>query len=384
MYTLSSDQVNFIQDDIRARGIHMDSLQDDLLDHVCCIIEHDLEENGDFKSFYEATIKTFYKKKLAEIEEETQSLITNKHYYTMKKLMIASGSISAIILSVGIILKFLHLPGAGISVVVGITLLSLVFLPLMFTLKIKEKQKLKDKILLGLVSIVAILFTMAVMFKLMHWPWANIMGLTSIALLALVYVPIHLITGVKQAETKINTIVSSILIIASCGLFMGLVRSPGASKALNIKNTSVFVKGVQILKNENKQVAAYLETHHVDPALAEISNDIYQACDELKAIIVEHETGQKELGPDFESKNAWIEDGWAGVYLEPETRGNQKAKELKELAGKYNSQYTGEDVLPLESTVFEMKDDRILNLLNDLTQLQMLVLQNQMALAIAN
>lgn len=381
MYTLSSDQVNFIQDDIRARGIQMDSLQDDLLDHVCCIIEHNLEENGDFKNFYETTIKTFFKKELVEIEEETQSLITNKHYYTMKKLMIASGSVSAIILSAGIILKFLHMPGAGICVVLGITILSLIFLPLLFTLKIKEKQKTRDKLLLGLVSFIAILFTMAVMFKLMHWPWANVMGLTSIALLALVYVPLHLITGIRQAETKMNTIVSSIILIAACGLFMGLVRSPGASKVLNIKNTAVFVKGEQILENENKQVTAYLGTHEIDPEVSKISKEIYLRCAQLKSMILENETGYKKLDADFESKNAWIEDGWVGVYLKPETKGEAKAKELKTLAAEYNAKYSGEDIIPLESSIFELKDDRILNLLNDLTQLQMVVLQNQMALA---
>ncbi len=379
MYKLSSEQVDFILNDIRARGIEMDSLQEDLLDHVCCIIEHNLEENGNFKDFYEETIKTFYKKDLREIEEETSSLITNKHYYTMKKLMIASGSISAIILSAGIALKFLHMPGAGISVVVGITILSLVFLPLMFTLKIKEKQKVKDKVLLALVSFIAILFCMAVMFKLMHWPYANMMGISSIALLGLVYLPIHFLTGIRQAETKVNTIVSSILVLASCGLFLGLVRSPGASKALNIKNTHVFVRGEQILENESRQVDIYLMNHAIDPEMAKISDAIYNACNELKSIIIERETGYKELDKDFENRDAWIEDGWVSSYFKPETKGYIKRNELKELTERYNKVYTSAGLVPLESSVLQMNEDRILNTLNDLTQLQMLVLQNQIA-----
>lgn len=386
MYNLNSDQIDFILDDISARGIEMESLQQNLLDHVCCIIEENLEENGDFEGFYYATIKTFYKKDLSEIEEETQSLITNKHYYTMKKLMIVSGTFSAIVLSAGIILKFLHMPGAGISVVLGITTLSLVFLPLMFTLKVKEKQKTKDKVLLGLTAVIAILFSMAVMFKLMHWPFANIMGMTSIALLALVYLPIHFISGIRQADTKVNTIVSSILVIAACGLFLGLVRSPGASKAINIKDTGGFVRSEQILENEYKQVQKYLQVHQSTPALAELSNEIYTTCDELKSLIVMGETGVKKLDANFEANNTWIQDSWAAHYFKEGTQGQATRNQLELLTEKYNAQFapTSNELvqtIPVKSTIVGMPKDRVLNVLNDLTQIQMLVLQNQMALA---
>src|ERR1700755_3378054 len=96
MYHLSDQQIDHILSDISARGVEMESLQQNLLDHVCCIIEQNLEENGDFESFYQKTIKTFYKDALWEIEEETISLLIFKNYYTMKKIMINCGIFSAI------------------------------------------------------------------------------------------------------------------------------------------------------------------------------------------------------------------------------------------------------------------------------------------------
>ena len=69
MYQLSDKQIDHILNDIGARGVEMESLQQNLLDHICCIIEQDLEEKGDFESFYQKTIKTFYKDALWEIEE---------------------------------------------------------------------------------------------------------------------------------------------------------------------------------------------------------------------------------------------------------------------------------------------------------------------------
>ena len=103
MYCLSDKQIDFILRDIRARGVEMESLQQDLLDHVCCIIEQNLEASGDFEGFYFTVIQTFYKQELREIEEETLFLLTNKNYYAMKKIMLLSGIFSVFVLSFGIL-----------------------------------------------------------------------------------------------------------------------------------------------------------------------------------------------------------------------------------------------------------------------------------------
>jgi len=220
MYCINDKQIDFIINDISARGVKMESLQQDILDHVCCIIEQNLEENGDFDSFYFRTIETFYKNELKEIEEETQSLLMNKHYYTMKKVMINSGIFSATVLSLGVILKYLHLFGANICVVLGIFFLCFVFLPLLFTLKIKEQKQAKDKVLVGLATLAGILMTLAILFRMMHWPYSLIMGYTSIGTLLLLFMPINLVNGIKNPETKVNTIVTSILVVAGCGLWL--------------------------------------------------------------------------------------------------------------------------------------------------------------------
>src|ERR1700752_4853751 len=150
MYQLSDQQIDFILDDISAHGVEMESLQQNLLDHVCCIIEQNLEANGDFESFYQKTIKTFYKDELWEIEEETLLLLTYKNYYIMKKVMIYSGTISAAAMISGILFKFMHWPGASVLILLGIISSSLIFLPLLFILKSREKQIMKDKVIIGL------------------------------------------------------------------------------------------------------------------------------------------------------------------------------------------------------------------------------------------
>jgi hypothetical protein len=85
MYSLNEQQIDFILGDINARGIRLESLQYDLLDHICVIIEQQLEKEEDFEQCYEATISTFYRQELREIEEETIFLLACRNRLTLSR-----------------------------------------------------------------------------------------------------------------------------------------------------------------------------------------------------------------------------------------------------------------------------------------------------------
>ncbi|MES2397977.1 MAG: hypothetical protein V4549_18335, partial [Bacteroidota bacterium] len=206
MYTLSDQQIDFILNDIKIRGVEMEDLQLNLLDHICCIIECELEEEGDFENFYHKTIPKFFKKKLKEIEEETKLLLTFKNYYAMKKTMNAVGIIASISIVLGSIFKFQHWAGANIMMISGVILITLVFLPLMFTLKLRESTEKRDRTILILGGTIVILIVIALSFKLMHWPGGNSLLGISILSLLLLYVPIYLFTGLRNPVTKTNTL----------------------------------------------------------------------------------------------------------------------------------------------------------------------------------
>jgi len=85
MYSISDQQIDFILHDLEAGGIETESLRYDLLDHVCVIIEQNLEEGEDFKEFYRSAVKTFYRQQLSEIEQETALLLTLKHRLVLSR-----------------------------------------------------------------------------------------------------------------------------------------------------------------------------------------------------------------------------------------------------------------------------------------------------------
>ncbi|MFC5269283.1 hypothetical protein [Adhaeribacter terreus] len=380
MYCLSEKQIDFILHDIRARGVEMETLQHDLLDHVCCIIEQNLEANGNFEDFYFATIQTFYKQELKEIEEETLFLLTNKNYYAMKKIMLTSGAFSAIVLSFGIVFKFMHWPGAGVLIVSGIALFSLLFLPLLFTLKLKEKEQAQSQFILAAGTLSAILFSLSTLFKLMHWPLANVLGLTAIGIMLLLFLPVYFFTGIRNAETKMNSIVTSILIVAGSGLLMSLVRSPGSSTKINELNTRYFLRNEQILQNEQKQVANLLKLKPVNSETVAESQKINAMCEELKAYILERETGRKILPAELNKEQDLLTDGWVRDYFKDDLPAAKKLQTLKALAEKYNKMHaatTSFQPIPVEASVLDKSEERVTGALNGFIQIQMLVLQNQ-------
>lgn len=87
MYRVSDEQIEFILNDIKKRGVEMEDLQLNLLDHICCILEQELTEEQNFETTYQKVIKQFFKHDLWEIEEETIFLLKYKNYYKMKRLL---------------------------------------------------------------------------------------------------------------------------------------------------------------------------------------------------------------------------------------------------------------------------------------------------------
>jgi hypothetical protein len=43
MYCINDKQIDYILSDIRARGVEMEDLQYNLLDHICCLISQILQ-----------------------------------------------------------------------------------------------------------------------------------------------------------------------------------------------------------------------------------------------------------------------------------------------------------------------------------------------------
>ncbi|MBS1535966.1 MAG: hypothetical protein JST78_12900 [Bacteroidetes bacterium] len=367
MYLLTDAQIEFIRRDLLAQGIQLEGLQQDLLDHICCVVEHELAAEDDFEAFYQQRIKHFYKRELREIEEETIALLTFKNYYIMKKIMLLSGGVLTALLVVGLTLKFMHLPGAAVMLVLGVAILNFVFLPLLFTLKIKEKQTSREKAISGIATICGMLMSIGLIFKVMHWPGANMLIVVGFGALLLVFLPVYFFTGIRQAETKVNTIVSSVIILSAASLILILVRSPKATEDVYAATTASVLRSEQILKNQQLQI----QKLSINDTAEITGNEVYDLCQNIKKYLIRCETGGAEL--DI-AQGKYITEGSAEDYFAQATPAANDLAKVNDAISKYNRSL-GTSSAKIEDLTGIQKQ-RVADAIQRLIQTQMMVLQN--------
>jgi hypothetical protein len=252
VYELSKDQVDFILEDVRRNGIKTEELQLSLLDHICCVIENEMSPDKNFDDYYRSVLPRFFKKELKEIQEETDLLLTFKHYYAMKKVMLRSGMFSAITFAIGAIFKIMHWPGASALLQLAIISISFIFLPIFFLIKSKEVKVVQQKFIIGFGVIFGILFCLSTLFKIMHWPGASFMWLLALGVLFFLFLPVFFFSGIRNPETKVNTILSSIMVLIAGGLLFTLTAIYGAKykeEAIEIADNHLFEVNSFAVKN---------------------------------------------------------------------------------------------------------------------------------------
>lgn len=375
MARLTDEQVEIVAQRISG-GMTTESLGDDLLDHFCCFIEERMAEGMGFEEAYEQAFAAIAPNGVQEIEEELFFLLTLKKQTNMKRFILISGGLATTLLTAGIILKYLFSPGAGLLIVCGLIMATLVFIPTVFVWKAKEQPTMAGKVRWGIGSLFAICIAFSVMFKAMHWPGANILGVLSIAILLLLFLPVYFFSGYPDKQTRVNTIVTSVFIIVGCGLYFTLLMTPRAERMYSERLTKNYLINEQILERE---AAATNMKAAVNPNGEDIARELYNRCEALKLSLLKWETGEnvenmKNVG------NVVLRNSAAADYLKNDPNASKKLEELTKLAARYNHAISidGSNKLALRSAIIENNhvQYRVCDALNDLVQLQMQLLQN--------
>jgi hypothetical protein len=253
MYRIKDEQIDFIWEDLIRRGIRTESLRLNLLDHICILIEENLEEGGDFQQYYANTITRFYKEELFELEIETNFLLYQNNFF-MKRALIISGFVAAAGFISGTIGKILLSRLTDFFLFIGFLSFVLVFLPLVLVVLLKGFRSRNDLIIYLSGTLSLILYFICMMSKCLGIPSSNlqpglgnydstwlILWLTALAIAGFVFVPAYLIKGLKKPETKITSIILSILLVAFIGVQFRLTNLHQFRPRLN-QGTSVILK----------------------------------------------------------------------------------------------------------------------------------------------
>ncbi len=239
MHVITDSQVDFILDDLARKGVHTEDVRMNLLDHVCCIIEHEMPPKANFYEFYERILPRFYKSDLKEIEDETQQLVKFKYYHAMKRTLKITGATTVALILLGSLFKFQHWPGAGALLFLALAFFGLVFLPLNIIMKNRDEKNQTNKIIITFGFLLGIGIVAGLLFKVFHWPGANILMFGTLAVFSGIFIPLYFFTRFRNPETKFNAIVHTTFMVAGAGLFFSLI---------NLKNSDNIEQSVESME----------------------------------------------------------------------------------------------------------------------------------------
>jgi hypothetical protein len=292
MHNLRDIEVDFIESDLKSQGIVSEDLRDDLLDHICCIIEEEKQEEDDFYEYYHRILPRFFKKELSEIQIETNNLLKFKNFYIMKKIMNYSGAATVVLTIFGALFKSFHLQGAGILIILGGFSFSIIYLPLLIILKLKDEESKIDKLVHSFGLILAIFLSAGVLFKIMSWPLANNLMFYSTLLFTFIFVPVYFITRFRHPEKKFNTTVNSVLMIAVGGIFYSMFDMSYSKRyeQLMVEDHIYMHEGAEKLRASNERLLLNESANTISAELHFKSEAINAKIEELAAYITENKT----------------------------------------------------------------------------------------------
>ena len=294
---LSNTQISMIRGDIRANGVELRDLEDDILDHICTTIEMEGDDDTPFEKFYEIVKARVCPNGYKELQEETILLITQK-YTNMKKFMNTSGIIGSIMLVIGSLLKVLQLPGAGIVLGVGTLTIILLYLPIMLILALQQTDTTVGKIRNISGYIGANLIVAGIFLQIMHYADNRILIL-GLVLFLLVFVPLFLFTSGKEAILKIQPITISVVLLAIVSsLFAFSNKNPSRAFYNSLEIVSSDIEQSYELRYETLK-----EIRKENDNLAASSDAVLSYIDGLKHEITET-IGFNSIDEVYEAKKA--------------------------------------------------------------------------------
>ena len=188
---LSSEQIAIIRTYIDKSTISIDSLKDDLVDHLCCVVEIKIERGGVFDMALREALYELAPDGLNEIQHETVFLLNSTKIILMKKVMYSIGLLSAMVFVLGWAFGIMHLPGATELSIYGFLTFVFIFLPMLALdhYKLNIRWALSDKLKFGLGFASGIIVALSVVFKLMHLSGAQELLIIGTALFVFGFLP---------------------------------------------------------------------------------------------------------------------------------------------------------------------------------------------------
>lgn len=164
-------------------------LQTELIDHCCCSIEEQLHEGMSFEEAFAITLRELAPHGMHEIESQVKYILTPQIPFTMKITKYFFGFVAAMFILIGFTFKAFHWPMASQIMFIGFVSLATSMLALL-TSAIRFSSLYPNRLSTISGGIGGFTFSIGCIFKLMHWPGASMISLLGMAVITLIFVPL--------------------------------------------------------------------------------------------------------------------------------------------------------------------------------------------------
>lgn len=188
MALLSNEQVELVYQRIAA-AITNERLRGELLDHFCCYLEE--HDSSDFETDYQRALQAICPEGIGEIQNEVTYFLTLKTHTIMKKIIFSSGFVAAFCLSMSMLFRQMHYPGAVVLSVTGsLGLLISVATILIRSLRTADRQPTMYLVRTFSGFAAAFFIASGSIFKALWFPTANIQLMVGFVVLSFVFIPL--------------------------------------------------------------------------------------------------------------------------------------------------------------------------------------------------
>ena len=302
---LTDIQIKRIKNEIEKQNVTFSHLKEDILDHLCCEIENEINNGTDFDIAFNNTFKVIGDKGIKKIEKETIFQIDYK-IYTRRKGIFQFATIGIVLFVLGVFIQLIDLRISKFFQLSGILVL-LGFIPLLFINNLL--QRAKKPVIFNIIGLFTSSLTIgAILFVIQNWPYKELIFLFSVFALLILFIPTYAWSIYKYKWNKIIHFSFLYFVL----LFVSLQLNSYLSKKNNIANTFIHHENNTEVYAEyyNSEISKINDSPLVSnnnyQKVHEQSEKLYNILDKLKIEIQNKKTGV--LNMDLYNPNDYEND----------------------------------------------------------------------------
>lgn len=163
---ISEEEIEIIESYLKNKGVRNDDTLSELIDHLCILVESELQSEPNFDIAFRSAIEKFNKKELLNISLNKESFFLHPQFLN-KTFLIVFGLISFTAFCLGIYLKANELDGKKAFLVLGGISFGYIFLPFLLLYWLTEYANKTKYVLLFMILFAAFHSGVGV---LLNWP----------------------------------------------------------------------------------------------------------------------------------------------------------------------------------------------------------------------